>query len=481
MNGDVHIPNAVEWVKDYLRPQPGQRTPRVHQFTINGLTYPFVRDFHFGALPDPPGPRRYSLLAGLYLIRQGDLVFFFQADPQFDPMDVKSRRGFRGIWRVASDPFTDPVPVADPITNYVIHGVCLNCGTFHSTMAEYCDNCGQAYPTSQFPTRPSYRQLVLGLRIALDPVIVFERTVSDERAYADMRSDRVLLWVGRHDNAMGPGKGSSIRQLLPHEAVKLAGLFATEPGQSQLAAGAVPYPNPRLQVVNDDNTPVEHLEIERRPQAGDIVKLELMLNFHLAQVMDRVGGSFAAAIGLNPDRVIYASSEFPWGYTACNADFVLVERLTDQEWRIAVVEFKRDAIDDMAVIQASLYVPWVVQTIVQFANPPPTDIRVIPVVVGQRVHANVCSPDSYGYHDQFLSGVGVDVVVERPTLVTYAPVAYQAGPLWRAADLQYHKLAGAIPAINWKPDTGAVTTRVEMSWVRAGSWHQARLNAGLPG
>src|SRR5262245_34580698 len=101
---DADLP---DWISAYLGPTGGKAAPRAHQFTLNGVTYPFVRDYRFAAVPDPHNYRRYSMLAGFYLARPGDLMFFFQADPSLDASDVDDRRGFRGIWRVVSAPFTD--------------------------------------------------------------------------------------------------------------------------------------------------------------------------------------------------------------------------------------------------------------------------------------------------------------------------------------------------------------------------------------
>ena len=57
------------WVRNYLKPSAlGRPAYKAHQFTINGVTYLFVRDFHFAAVPHPID-RNYSMLAGLYLTR----------------------------------------------------------------------------------------------------------------------------------------------------------------------------------------------------------------------------------------------------------------------------------------------------------------------------------------------------------------------------------------------------------------------------
>lgn len=464
------------WVRDYLRPIVGRPAFKAHQFTLNGMTYPFVRDLQFAAVPDPENYRRYSMLAALYLTRPGDLLFFFQADPQWDDNTIDSRRGLRGIWRVASVPFADRREISHPVTGYTIMGRCPSCGTFHSNLGAMCVECDERLPTSRTPSRPDgYQHLVLSLRLDIEPLAVFERTVSDERAYADM-TDPVLLWIGRHDNAMGRGKGSSIRQLLPEEAVKLTRLMVSEPNQRLVFPPVIPYPNPKEPVVNNDSTPVEDVEIDRRPQAGDCIKYELMLNFHIARTLDQSGSSIRDTLSKHCSGALeYISSEFPWGYTAGESDFVCVFSENGQRRHIFVMEFKRDHVDDAAIIEASLYVPWVVQILSQFADPAPKKLTVIPVVIGRRIAEGICMPALYNYKAHFMSGVQVDVEVEHPIILTYEPInIYRQNETWRARDIVYNDQSQHVLLINWKPPIGTVTSEVERNWIRQTSWASAK-------
>jgi hypothetical protein len=76
---DEERPNELE--RPLLSENDATRV-QAHQFTINGMTHPFVRDHHFAALLDPPERRRYDMPPGLHPAKPGDVVFFFQADPQ---------------------------------------------------------------------------------------------------------------------------------------------------------------------------------------------------------------------------------------------------------------------------------------------------------------------------------------------------------------------------------------------------------------
>jgi len=466
----------LRWLKEYLL------THRAHQFTINGVTYPFVRELHFAALPHPIN-RRYSMLAGLFITRPGDLLFFFQADPQWRKDDINSRRGLRGIYRIISHPFADTQPIScSSINNYTLLGKCPHCGTFHANLSENCIKCKKSYPQFQIPSRP-YHLLVLNLRLDIEPLIVFERGISDERTYADM-SDPGMVWVGRHDNQMGPGKGSSIRQLLPEEAIKLTRLFLTEPGQKISFPKKIQYPNPKQTIINEDGTPASHLEVNIRPTAGDMVRNELMINFHLSCTIDQANSSIQKALGkhFNQNDLEYFSSEFPWGYTAGTSDFVCSFAKNGKRYKIIVMEIKKDKADDGAVIQTSLYVPWIVQVFSQFADPQPQNLEVVPVFIGRRLDPRTCIPSPYTYKVKFNFGGVVNVSVTSPIYIEYKPVDIcKVNNTYYAKDIIYTNKSSLLKnrQINWKPPVGTVTSEVERAWVRKNSWAQARKKAGF--
>ncbi|HXG42339.1 MAG TPA: hypothetical protein VNL95_06395 [Dehalococcoidia bacterium] len=324
---------------------------------------------------------------------------------------------------------------------------------------------------------------MLSLRLELEPLVVFERAVGDERAYADM-TDPVLLWVGRHDNAMGRGKGSSVRQLLPEEAVKLARLLRSEPGQQIAKAIKQPYPNQRLRILNKGNTPVEHLLLKRQGSpALKLVDDELMLNFHVARTIDAPGSSFRAALrdAFDGMEIEYVSSEFPWGYTGGTADLVCALACGGRRRRIVIAEMKKDAVSNDAVIQVSLYVRWVVQCLAQFADPPCGELEVVPVVVGRWLDEDLCRPDTYSYTARFLSGATVGVRVWPLEILVYEPkdvYHHTSGALY-AKDILYRNESRKVPLISWQPPAGVATTPAEREWVRTTGWEEARRKARL--
>lgn len=329
-------------IADYLSPNNGERARSAFQFTINGVTYPFVRNLNFAALPDPPRQRRYSMLGALFLARPGDLMFFFQSDPQWRSDDIDSRRGLRGIYVVSSAPFRGTDNIKDSTTGYTMLGNCPNCHISRSTLSAKCPKCGKEYPTVNLQSRSDpYHNLLLSLRIEIEPLIVFERAISDERAYADM-SDTGMIWIGRHDNQMGAGKGSSVRQLLPEEAVKITRMMLSEPGQKISFPQKVDYKFEKKEILNEDGTKVTDLELRPVNQTTKIVAQEHMLNFDIARSIDNPGSSFVKELGNEFDisEMEYVSSEFPWGYTAGESDFIVAFKNKTGRYKVFVMEFK---------------------------------------------------------------------------------------------------------------------------------------------
>src|SRR3989338_1829489 len=462
-----------EWITSYLNVHDGKRAHSAFQFTINGVTYPFVRNFNFAALPDPPLQRRYSMMAALFLTRPGDLMFFFQSDPQWSGEDITSRRGLRGIYYVSSAPFRGTDDIKDEKTGYTMLGHCPNCGSFRSTLSMKCPHCDKLYPVMNIPSRPDpYHFLLLSLRIEIAPLIVFERAISDERCYADM-SDTGMIWIGRHDNQMGAGKGSSVRQLLPEEAVKITRMMITEPGQIISFPPKKQYVNEKKEILNNDGTKVTNLELRVINREIKIVSQEHMLNFDIAKSIDNSDSSFVKALGndFSVSEIEYVSSEFPWGYTAGESDFVVGLKNEKARYKLFIMEFKRDKIDDDAMIQVSLYTRWVVQVMSQFSIPKVESIIVYPVVVGRRLIAGTLRPAPFSFRASYNSGVSVVVDVKSPSFIQYVPEGeFTKNGIIYASSMIYKNESENILLVKWIPEVGIVTSQVERNWTKNASW-----------
>jgi len=479
--------------------------PQVHQYTLHGYTYPFVEAYGEARLPEPvpnhkefssssassasapsagrDRSRRHSMLAGLLLAKPGDLVVFFQSDPQ-DP-DLGTLRGLRGVFRVAAHDNNLPYAarrahhssLRHPDHNdYRLHAACPACSSVYADLGSTCPMCGKPYPSSRFKRgKEKLPEHVLSLSVPLEPLYVFKKEVSDERFYADL-SVPIIPWVGRHDNQMGRGKGSSIRQLLPEEYHRLVKMLLTEPGQapSKVHPKCPPSGGP---LKNPDGTNLEQFVF-----FNEIVLEELALNtafsLQLHNSQSSLWQALWSSVPFKRSEVYleYASSEFPWGYTGGTSDFVLVFRDRDRSTcrrHVVLFEFKRDAINVEAVIQVWLYVPWVAQVfalnlkednpfLVGCSGSP--EIHVYPIVVGSRPVRNFSGlPDTYDRSISYVTGVKVKHKVYRPVLWCYEPKAPTKG-LYRS-EVEFHLCSGTRSTINFVKNVGVSTTEQQIKQV----------------
>jgi len=161
----------------------------------------------------------------------------------------------------------------------------------------------------EVPTR------VLSSQLSIRPLAAFETSVSDERVYADM-SDPGFVWVGRHDNAMGPGKGSSIRHLLPEEAIKMARLLVQEPGQH------IGTPSPYQLMLGSPLAHENGLPIDELPtDHGGAVEREDELYYLITRQLFTKNSPLRTSLvshlppGITWNHIEYASSAFPCSAT----------------------------------------------------------------------------------------------------------------------------------------------------------------------
>ena len=471
----------------------GPFAPRVHQLTLHGYTYPFVERYWEAALPDPPPgeitggrSRRHSMLGAALLARPEDLLFFFQADPQ-DPR-VKSRRGIRGVYSVAGTISWAPItaPLSHPVheEQYKMHPACPKCGSRFATLYDPCPECRTPLPTSPYMRRPDkpLPEHVLSLRIPLRPATVFAQEVSDERAYGDLSYNdlvrRVIVWIGRHDNAMGAGKGSSVRQLLPEEALKLYGLLLTEPNQSLVRLAPPPTKSAGVPILNADGTPLECVAI-----TGNEVSEELALHTVTSLMANDPGSTLYREIASAvPDLeelwathyLEYTSSEFPWGYTGATSDYVCVFRPRDGApiRKVVLLEFKRGAVGIKDVAQAWLYMPWVGQLLGmhlgELVDSPQdaVEVHLTPVLVGSRLvqrgaNAIRCLPESYTRTVRYYNGSTVKHVVNKPVLWRYVLKPCPKPPRTERARVEFLNINTWGRTVNYVPPVGTPTTETE--------------------
>jgi len=474
-------------IRNYLTPN-GSSAHRAHLFTINGLTYPIHLFYGFAAVPDPHeikpkgnklilstqrSKRRYSMLSYLHSIRKGDLLFFFQADPQW-PNDFQNRRGFRGIWVVESSPFRDFSKVKLP-SGYEILGECPYCklpfdfGMGGMREDKKCPICGNSYGMVSVignAGRPEeFSKVVLSARLLISPLVIFERTSGDNRVYGDMTT-RPLIWISRSDNAMGAGKGSSIRTLLPEEASKIAFMLSTEDQQRVIDPPINKYPGESREPIKDHND-VE-CKYPRIFKKGNTFYLEheFHLNLYFSRNIDDQTNCIHSLLNIPLNKVDYWTTELPWGYTGDTADFVLsCWNNGCGRYKIYLFEFKRDLVDKKSLAEVLLYIPWVVQTMTAFSDET-VDVEVIPVLVGKYFKLSWL-PSDYKFDLKLFTTSPKKVTVRTPIALRYEVVdpfkvvdRYSGRPQFYATDLEFTQLLLPTKSISPPPKT-YTTTEVE--------------------
>ncbi len=486
-----------EFSNALLKPPSDYFGRRVHQYTLHGYTYPFVAAYMQAALPDPmpkellPGKRdrsrRHSMLGGLLLAQPNDFLFFFQSDPQ-DPA-AKTRRGIRGVFEVAGAPGSatgDPLPHPIHGDRYKLHARCPTCDVPFANLKDSCPNCGAPYPKSPFGRRGKVRlpEHVLSLRVPVRAYRVFEREVSDERVYADLSYEelvwRTLVWIGRHDNQMGAGKGSSIRQLLPEEAIRVFGQLLTENPQREIPIEGVQSAPPLRPILNPDGSPLRCLMWKRgQNEVAEEISLHtamsLLVNDPSSWLYELLEASVPGLRGLWDNFYLeYASSEFPWGYTGSTSDYVLVfrPRTGAPKRHVVVFEFKMGGLDTSNVAQAWVYMPWIGQLFgmhLGSLGEGEAVVHLTPILIGsglardRRGHEKIrCLPESYTRKVRYYNGAAVVHHVNEPLLWKYVAVPGDGCPDGRSS-VQFHLLQPAIRRVSYVPTVGTSTSQAERS------------------
>ena len=486
----VEDDRCLRLLEKYLLPKAaGGGGARAHQFTINGLTWPFVRWYNFAAVPDPAKDRRYDMYAGLHLPAIGDLLFFFQADPQAPGGGINSRRGIRGVYLVTSTPYRSAGPVKDTVTEvgYELLAKCPKCSSQHATFSSKCPTCNNPYPEFNINKKP-FGLRVLSSHVDIEPLYVFERSVSDERVYADL-SDPGLIWIGRHDNAMGPGKGSSIRHLLPEEAIKLTRLLIKEPGQD-ISERFDNEQTHGLELLHKNGKPIDYLptalngEVEREDELYYLITRQLQCNNSpLKNILTPM-----LPDDISWGNLEYASSTFPWGYTAGTADYAILFRNEKGRRLIVVIECKPKAAHDETVLQVMLYMERVLQVMtmssldgaVHIGGDP---IQMIPIVLAKRLKRprngdpRVGIPKPYTIERKYWGGKQSRAIVHSPLFLCYKPNRIDEG-YCNVTNFSFDLLDNtSCLSLDWRPPEGVVGTKVELDWVKGNSWLEAKRQA----
>jgi hypothetical protein len=449
--GSVSAPQLLTYIEQRLH--DGHMA---HQLTLKGYTYPFVDQLGFAAVIDPQGRRKHSLYAGLWQMMPGDLLYFFQADPQLKSKGTpysgrQIQRGLLGIFEIDGDWMRGEDRIPNPTgLPWEMWGRCIGCGSVEHVIKEVngrsqCSECQLPAHREDAGTDKPVPPLILSLRILVKPFAQFQDVVPDMVAYGD-RTSPPLLWTGRHDNAMGAGKGSTIRHFLPEEALKVTrqmlSMGSPQPPTSPNQNGAGRLTPPRYK----NGAPWLHLPLLQ----SDEVKKELEINAEQArQSRDAASALRRLISSLNGQIPFeYASSEVPVGYTSGQPDFVVVFRhMKTTKRSIVLIENKKGVGNDLAVAQVCLYVPWVAQMFADEGRI--TDLEIFPIVVARafKKRTMIVAEDCFT-----IPSFGSRVRVAQTRLWEYRPASYSVYGGERYAN-----------GMNWQDVTSVAVSAQEVS------------------
>jgi hypothetical protein len=477
------ISDLPEWIEHYLKGGTDGDTHSAHQFTLNHVTFPFVRDLNFAAVPYPSPVssssgeiskqslnRPLEIPAALYSVSPGDLMYFYKSDAQAEDTrdfglynsEFEERRGILGVYRALSDPFLDPINITDDRTGYTLAGSCNRCGALYSPMRgadeggpdgsgieEYWCSGSSLYDTGDGHHQNDNQKpgsLTLSPRIDLEPLLTFRIPVGDNHAYSTLEGNCVI-WTGRNDNVRGgEGSGSSIRHLMPEEAVELTRLLVeaserlspyepdtytpverndkadyqgSETVLPLIHETGVPIHNPRIEY-NDD-------EIQSRSWWE--VYGEKFLHLYMSwaagrdtQFMRSLGDFAGLEIEEALSNLEFYGIEFPWGFANDQADFVCTFSAEGERSHIIVVENKMGRVNKKAIVELMLYVPWVARTLGRYAKPAPEELSISPIMIGAGTKRTFRLTNSYDFEISSISDHGtINVHVDGSRFLRYRP------------------------------------------------------------
>jgi hypothetical protein len=267
-----------------------------------------------------------------------------------------------------------------------------------------------------------HSKVVLSARLLIKPLVVFKKTAGDNRVYSNLTISP-LVWVSRSDNAMGPGKGSSIRTLLPEEAAKIAYMLATESYQKIDDVKVQDYPGTKQQITDYNAQPATLLRTVYDDKRKTLfLEHEFHLNLYFALNIDVPDSPLQRVLNIPLDKVEWWTTEFPWGYTGDAADFALT--LWDDSrgrYAIYIFEFKKDYIDREALAEVLLYVPWVTQVLVNVQSLCPEEVEVYPVLVGKENKLRYV-PDEYRLSLDYSMVPKLDDVLRSERIIVKPPI-----------------------------------------------------------
>lgn len=371
----------------------------VHVFVVDSDSYPVHRDRLFCGIKNPnkiskikkrnstetterPNTSYYGLIADLMAIREGDYVIFYQMRKEED----KFERGFRGIFKVNSEPFFSNEDV-DGIelsvgklgsNNKKVLGKCPHCNTNLSEKSDEdknkkCVNCGKILENHILPNR-----------ILIKPIIIYEHPIDDNTAYIDRnyisnnpKENLPILWTMLFRKTSGEGRARSITHILPEEYKKLEKIFKNN---CKVSADEhiIPYFPKEKSIIkiplDTDNN--GELKIEAFLEAWLMSKIKKEYIEGLSEIIG------------NGEDIEYFGNNVLYGIGGEKVDILLIHNDGTKRTQATVIELKKGKILSKDITQIKDYTKWMSQLIFG-DDKPESKLKIQPILIGLKVSEQI--------------------------------------------------------------------------------------------
>jgi len=370
--------------------------PNAHVFVVDADSYPVHRDRLFCGIKNPnkisvmsktghkrPNSSYYGLIADLITLREGDYVLFYQMRKN----EAKFDRGFRGIFKVTSEPFfsKEDIDGLDSSEGDMgskgkkVLGECSYCKTNLSELADA--NTGEKI------CRKCHKELefhILPNRVLIEPVVVFENPIDDNTAYIDrnyirdnLKENLPILWTMLFRKTSGEGRARSITHILPEEYKKLEKIFKENCKVSE-ETNFVPY-EPKEK---------EEIAIPLDTDENGELKVEAFLE---AWLMSKIGKDniegLSEIIGDGKD-IEYFGNNVLYGIGGERVDILIIHNDGKERIKASVIELKKGSLTKKDVEQIKDYTKWMSQ-LVFGDDSEESKLKIQPILIGLNANTRV--------------------------------------------------------------------------------------------
>tara|TARA_Y100000310_G_C20599258_1_gene772127 strand:+ start:106 stop:1308 length:1203 start_codon:yes stop_codon:yes gene_type:complete len=363
-----------------------------HVFVVDADSYPVHRDRLFCGIKNPnkltkikktghvrPNTSYYGLIADLVTLRKGDYIIFYQMRKD----EAKFDRGFRGVFRVVSEPFFDENNIEGLDSSIgslgskekKVLGKCPHCGTNLSETAhaktgkKICKNCRKELDFHILPNR-----------VLIEPIKLYEDPIDDNTAYIDrnfISEELPVLWTMLFRKTSGAGRARSITHILPEEYNKLIKIFETNCKVSE-TTNFEPY-EPENKA--DIKIPLD------TDEEGEL-KVEAFLE---AWIMSKIGREdiegLKEIIG-NKDEIEYFGNNVLYGIGGEKVDVLVIKNNGTERTEAVVIELKKGAVTKKDLNQIRDYTKWMAQ-LVFGDDKGDSKLKIQPVLIGHRINEKI--------------------------------------------------------------------------------------------